>query len=154
MADDKSITWSELEDSKIEKINYLARTVSVLSGQSDIEGSNPFTRATADESLNPLSGKFSYEKWIRTVLAITSRDPDQYPTRTAGISFSNLNAYGYASESADCQKTVGNVLLEIPSKIAGLFGREGKGRKVDIFRNFEGVVRHGEMLLVLGPPGR
>lgn len=34
-----------------------------------------------------------------------------------------------------------------------LFGK-GKPGKIDILRNMEGVVNHGEMLVVLGPPGR
>lgn len=140
-----------LEGSQIEHVTELARTVTKMSmknGHHDEE--NPFSGAT-DESLNPLSGKFNYGRWIRSVLAITSRDPERYSTRTAGISFSNLNVHGYGT-STDHQKTVGNVLLDIPSTIAGLFGR--KGKRVDILRDFEGVIRHGEMLVVLGPPGR
>lgn len=187
MADEIRSERDSLDDSTIREVKHLARTISVMSGQSSVLSgksssvisgnsstlsgnssvpygkstgksvsavaiSNPFKGATADESLDPLSGKFSYSKWVRTVLRLTSRDPDRYPTRTSGISFSDLNAYGYGS-TADFQKTVGNVFLDIPSIIAGLFGRR-QGRRVDILRNFEGVVRDGEMLLVLGPPGR
>ncbi|KAF9064956.1 putative ABC multidrug transporter [Rhodocollybia butyracea] len=142
-----------LEGDQIEHVTQLARTVTKMSAKSgliDDNDGNPFTGRTSDESLNPLSGKFDYTKWIRSVLAITSRDPERYPTRTAGISFTNLSVHGYGS-AADHQKTVGNILLDIPNMIAGLFGR--KGARVDILKDFEGLVKHGEMLVVLGPPG-
>ncbi|KIK55699.1 hypothetical protein GYMLUDRAFT_248509 [Collybiopsis luxurians FD-317 M1] len=145
-----------LEGSQVEHVTQLARTVtkmSIGSGKAQetgtIDGQNPFI-GTEHDSLNPLSGRFDYTKWIRSVLAITSRDPERYPTRTAGIVFTNLNVYGYGS-AADHQKTVGNILLDIPSMIAGLFGK--KGRRVGILRDFEGLVKQGEMLVVLGPPG-
>lgn len=140
-----------LEGSQAEHVVQLARTVTKMSMKNvHTDDHNPFI-GTPDESLNPLSGKFDYKKWIHSILAITSRDPERYPTRTAGISFTNLNVHGYGS-AADHQKTVGNVLLDVPSMIAGFFGR--KGKRVDILRDFEGVVRQGEMLVVLGPPGR
>ncbi|KAJ3926824.1 MAG: AtrD, ABC-transporter [Lentinula lateritia] len=139
-----------LEGSQAEHVVQLARTVTKMSMKNvHTDDHNPFI-GTPDESLNPLSGKFDYKKWIHSILAITSRDPERYPTRTAGISFTNLNVHGYGS-AADHQKTVGNVLLDVPSMIAGFFGR--KGKRVDILRDFEGVVRQGEMLVVLGPPG-
>ncbi|KAF5373389.1 hypothetical protein D9757_009736 [Collybiopsis confluens] len=144
-----------LQGTQIDHVTQLARTVTKMSARSSkVQDSgsvdqNPFI-GTTDASLDPLSGKFDYTKWIRSLLAITSRDPERYPTRTAGLSFTNLNVHGYGS-AADHQKTVGNVLLDIPSMIAGLFGR--KGKRVDILRDFEGLVKHGEMLVVLGPPG-
>ena len=48
-------------------------------------------------------------------------------------------------------RTFGNYPLEI----AGLFNRiTGRGkRKIQILRNFEGLVKSGEMLVVLGRPG-
>ena len=48
-------------------------------------------------------------------------------------------------------RTFGNYPLEI----AGLFNKlTGRGkRKIQILRNFEGLVKSGEMLVVLGRPG-
>ncbi|THU83339.1 putative ABC multidrug transporter [Dendrothele bispora CBS 962.96] len=110
---------------------------------------NPFGHQE-DPTMDPRSGKFDYQKWIRTLLHVTSRDPESYPQRTAGISFTNLNVHGYGN-STNHQKTVGNVLLDIPGTIANVLGN--KGQRIDILRNFEGLVKNGEMLVVLGPPG-
>jgi hypothetical protein len=96
--------------------------------------------------------RFKVRKWLKTILAITSRDPERYPKRTAGVSFRNMNVYGYGS-AADYQADVGNTPLKAVSAIKGLFGFAQKAR-IDILRNFEGLVKSGEMLVVLGRPGR
>ncbi|KAK7466063.1 Multidrug resistance protein [Stygiomarasmius scandens] len=110
---------------------------------------NPFSEHD-DPTMDPGSGKFDYQKWIRSVLQISSRYPDKYPQRTAGVSFRNLNVYGYGA-STDHQKTVGNVLLDLPRTIMNYTNMERQ--RIDILRGFEGLVKDGEMLLVLGPPG-
>jgi ATP-binding cassette subfamily G (WHITE) protein 2 (PDR) len=79
-----------------------------------------------------------------------SRDPERYPTRTAGVSFRNLNVHGFGTPT-DYQKTFGNYPLEVGSIFNAITGR-GKS-KIDILRNFDGLVRSGEMLVVLGRPG-
>ena len=143
-----------LDEGQVKAVTQLARTVTKMSVKSgpnnDDDGQNPFID-TSDDSLDPLSGKFNYTKWIRSILAITSRDPERYPNRTAGISFTGLNVHGYGTPT-DHQKTVGNLLLDAPGFVRGLFAE--KNQRIDILRDFEGLVEHGEMLLVLGPPGR
>ena len=47
----------------------------------------------------------------------------------------------------------GNVALELVGLTKKLLGL-GKPRKIDILQNLDGVVHSGEMLVVLGPPGR
>jgi ATP-binding cassette, subfamily G (WHITE), member 2, PDR len=128
-----------------EEITQLARQMTNASMHRD-----PFNDRD-DPTMDPRSGKFDYEKWIRSVLQITSRDPERYPQRTAGISFTNLNVHGFG-QSTDYQKTVGSVLLDIPRAIIDILGR--RRQRIDILRNFEGLVKDGEMLVVLGPPGR
>uniref|UniRef100_A0A0W0FAX3 Putative multidrug resistance protein cdr1 n=1 Tax=Moniliophthora roreri TaxID=221103 RepID=A0A0W0FAX3_MONRR len=136
-----------------QEVIQLARAVTTMSlgaqsTHSDVT-LNPFADEV-DPTLNPCSEKFDYHRWIRSMLSITSRDPERYPNRTAGISFTNLNVHGYGN-ATDHQKTVGNVLLDAPGMVRNLLGN--KGQRIDILRDFEGVVRHGEMLVVLGPPG-
>jgi ABC-type multidrug transport system ATPase subunit len=77
-------------------------------------------------------------------------DPNAGPPRSAGIAFRNLNVFGYGS-ATDYQKSVGNVWLETVSIAQKLMGK-GQ-RRIDILRDFEGIVNPGEMLVVLGPPG-
>ena len=47
----------------------------------------------------------------------------------------------------------GNIFLEVVGLAKKLVG-QGKPREIDILQNLDGVVHSGEMLVVLGPPGR
>lgn len=132
------------------EVTQLARRITGLSQQqSHGEYINPF-HGTEDEALNPLSGKFDSRKWTKNLVALTSRDPDRYPGRTAGISYRNLNVHGFGTPT-DYQKTFGNYPLEIGSLFNSVTGK-GKS-KIQILRDFDGLVKSGEMLVVLGRPG-
>ena len=137
--------------------NRLSRIMSHVSGRSHAvdEGGqplNPFLDWEKDPELNPHEKTFKLRKWLKTLLAISSRDPERYPKRTAGVSFRNMNVYGYGS-AADYQADVGNTPLKGFNMVKSLFGGGDKTR-IDILRNFEGLVKSGEMLIVLGRPGR
>lgn len=110
---------------------------------------NPFL-SSEDPALDPHSGAFSPETWTRTLMGLQSRDPDRYPQRVAGVAYRNLHAHGFGSLT-DYQKTFGNY----PFALSSLFSKiTGKGkRKIQILRDFEGLVKSGEMLVVLGRPG-
>lgn len=112
---------------------------------------NPFLDSSKDPRLDPFSKQFSASFFVKALLDIGSRDPETFPVRTAGIAFRNLSAYGFGS-TADFQKTVVNVFLDGLNSLASLVTRN-KGRRIDILRNFEGVLQPGEMLMVLGRPG-
>ncbi|OJZ85975.1 hypothetical protein ASPFODRAFT_135244 [Aspergillus luchuensis CBS 106.47] len=133
-------------------ITALARSLSHLSSKSGIgEGTNTFLDPTSDPELDPNSEQFNSEKWTKNLLRITSRDPDRYPRRTAGVSFRNMNVFGYGT-AADYQANVANMWL----KGFGWFREKlgyGKKVRIDILRNFEGYVHSGELLVVLGRPG-
>lgn len=47
----------------------------------------------------------------------------------------------------------GNIILEVAGLAKKVLGM-GKPRKIDILQHLDGVVHAGEMLVVLGPPGR
>ncbi|PWY78837.1 hypothetical protein BO83DRAFT_356261 [Aspergillus eucalypticola CBS 122712] len=133
-------------------ITALARSLSHLSNKSGIgEGTNTFLDPTSDPELDPNSEQFNSQKWTKNLLRITSRDPDRYPRRTAGVSFRNMNVFGYGT-AADYQTNVANMWL----KGFGWFREKlgyGKKVRIDILRNFEGFVHSGELLVVLGRPG-
>ncbi|KAL8797754.1 MAG: hypothetical protein Q9195_000106 [Heterodermia aff. obscurata] len=133
-----------------DEVTRLARQVTLHSIQSTGGTyANPF-EGPDDPALDPNSGQFKPEIWVRTLMGLKSRDPERYPERVAGVSYRNLNVHGFGSLT-DYQKTFGNYPLEI----AGLFNKlTGRGkRKIQILRNFEGLVKSGEMLVVLGRPG-
>lgn len=111
---------------------------------------NPF-EGTDQALLDPSSGKFSARAWTKNLVAIQSRDPERYPGRTAGIAYKNLNAHGFG-QPTDYQKTFGNYPLELAGLFKRLIGQQQK-TKIQILRDFDGLVKSGEMLVVLGRPG-
>lgn len=139
-----------------ENVNQLARTFTNLSRkgtnnslgpiQSNI---NPFFEAT-DPRLDPYSDKFSAREWTRHLVKLRKKADDGYLHRTAGVSFRNLSAYGYSTGS-DYQK---NVLNTFVSSISSLVNFRNKGTKIQILRDFNGVLKQGETCVVLGRPGR
>ncbi|KUJ11528.1 AtrD, ABC-transporter [Mollisia scopiformis] len=86
------------------------------------------------------------QKWIQYV-----QQQHQRFRRSFGICFENLTTEGVQTDS-DYQNTFGSYLLAIPE----YFGKVLSGRKQRRVRNLErmdGLVKGGEMLLVLGRPG-
>jgi ATP-binding cassette subfamily G (WHITE) protein 2 (PDR) len=146
---DQSDEISAEKEQKV--ITDLARTFTQASiRNNDGEHINPFL-GSEDPRLDPRSEKFDARAWVKQIVSITSRDPERYPERTAGVSYRNLSCHGFGNPT-DYQKTFGNYPLEA----AGIWNKfTGRGqRKIQILRDFDGLVKSGEMLVVLGRPGR
>ncbi|KAL4934904.1 hypothetical protein BDV06DRAFT_144677 [Aspergillus oleicola] len=111
---------------------------------------NPFIDVGEESTLNPANPNFKAKNWMKNLLALSSRDPERYPARHAGVSFRNLSIHGYGSPT-DYQKDVFNSVLQIGGLVRSIMG-SGK-QKIEILRNFDGLVKSGEMLVVLGRPG-
>lgn len=148
--EDKEGESTKLE--KDEQIAHLARTFTSHSVH-DADGheyANPFIGSN-NPTLDPANPNFNARAWTKTLIGITSRDPERYPKRVTGVSYKNLNVHGFGTPT-DYQKSFGNTplgLLSIFDKI------RGKGKtKIQILANFDGLVKSGEMLVVLGRPGR
>ena len=138
---------SEGEDRIVE----VARSLSRVSREHS-RGVNTFLDPTSRPDLDPHSERFSAKRWVSNMLDVCSRDPERYPRRSAGVSFRNLNVFGYGS-AVDYQTNVGNMWLKGVGWVQRTLGWDHNVR-IDILRNFEGFVRSGEMLVVLGRPGR
>ncbi|CAG7943670.1 unnamed protein product [Penicillium salamii] len=146
----------EHPDDPDEQIHQLARSLSQLSKNVDTsalskEGINTFLDSTSDPELDPNSDRFNSHKWVRNMLQMTHQDPDRYPRRTAGVSFRNLNVYGYGT-ATDYQMNFANVWFKAARSLWGKISPQKRVR-IDILRDFEGIVHSGEMLVVLGRPG-
>ncbi|KAF7349230.1 hypothetical protein MSAN_01712400 [Mycena sanguinolenta] len=113
---------------------------------------NPFEDTQGDERLDPRSPTFDISAWLKSIMQIVSRDPEKFPGRTAGVSFRDLNVHGVGSPM-DYQKTVGNVWFGVLGSLRGLLGMGTGKRKIQILRDFDGLVKSGELLVVLGRPG-
>jgi ATP-binding cassette, subfamily G (WHITE), member 2, PDR len=135
----------------MDEISNLARSLSEHSTQ-DEKGNpvNPFL--SNDSLLDPRSRDFSPRAWLEALVGITSRDPDRYPRKTAGVAFRDLSAHGYGKVT-DYQKTFGNYAFELLSLGNKIIGRQQVTR-IQILKDFNGLIKKGEMLLVLGRPGR
>ncbi|KAK2063441.1 hypothetical protein LY76DRAFT_535057 [Colletotrichum caudatum] len=118
----------------------------------NINGDNMalFGSEDPDSPLNPHGKNFSARKWAKTIANVTNEHGSGY--RTAGFAFQDLNVFGYGNET-DYQKDVGNIWFELPGLVRKLTSKTGGQRRIDILRDFNGVVEAGEMLVVLGPPG-
>ncbi|RDW23337.1 ABC-2 type transporter-domain-containing protein [Yarrowia lipolytica] len=110
---------------------------------------NPFLD-TSDPQLDPLSKEFNSRKWIKTILGLKARFGNSRSI-SAGVSFKNLNAFGYGGGN-DYQKTFTNSVMAIGPMIKKVLGGN-KGSEVQILRHFDGLVRAGETCVVLGRPG-
>ncbi|KFY20922.1 hypothetical protein V491_03314 [Pseudogymnoascus sp. VKM F-3775] len=147
---EKTLTKQEREEkAQDEELHELARRFTRQS-RASVYDKNPF-ESDEDSILNPNSPNFQPRAFTKSVLNLQARDPEKWKQRTAGFAFKDLNVYGFGS-ATDYQKTVGNVVLQAIGMAKKLFGR-GKPGKIDILRHMDGVVNHGEMLVVLGPPG-
>ncbi|KAF5024207.1 hypothetical protein F66182_3721 [Fusarium sp. NRRL 66182] len=138
------------DDSEMERrtsiVQALARSYSHASGAHP-NGQNPF-QAGEDSPLNPNSPNFNATAWAKSVVELVQQDGHSF--RSAGVCYQNLNVYGFGGAS-DYQADVGNVWLSLSDIVGKITGKSKQ--RIDILRNFDGVVHKGEMLVVLGPPG-
>jgi len=128
-----------------ERVVELIRTSTEI-----LSGVNPFLDMH-HPSMDPNSPQFDIRRWSKALFHTFSSDPSRYPQRSAGVSYRNVSVYGNHT-SANYQKDVGNVLLGLPNLL--LQPVTQRKRKVQILRSFDGLVKSGEMLVVLGRPGR
>lgn len=141
--DDEDVTEQARRASIVQD---LARSYSKVSA---IHGANPFASDDPDSPLNPHSPKFSARAWAKTILEHVSSEGNTF--RTSGVAYRKLNVFGFGA-GTDFQKDVANVWLGVANNLRGLIGA-GNKRRIDILRDFDGLVKAGEMLVVLGPPG-
>ncbi|XP_006455063.1 hypothetical protein AGABI2DRAFT_121012 [Agaricus bisporus var. bisporus H97] len=102
----------------------------------------------ATEETIQVGDQFDFERAVRTYLR--KKDEAEIKTRQLGVLFQDLGVVGLGA-SASYQMTLGSIFnpLNLIRSIQSI--RHPHLR--NILTNFEGVVRPGEMLLVLGRPG-
>ncbi|KAF9895076.1 hypothetical protein FE257_004705 [Aspergillus nanangensis] len=138
----------DLEEEVEQMVRQLTRQSTHFS---TANATNPFFEEDKESStIHPDSPHFKCKNWIRSLLAAQSHDPDRFRQRSAGIAFKNLHVHGFGSPT-DYQKDVLNAILGVGGLVRKITGTGLQ--KVQILRDFNGLVRSGEMLLVLGRPG-
>ncbi|KAJ7110524.1 pleiotropic drug resistance ABC transporter [Mycena epipterygia] len=126
-------------------VKGLQRTVTQISERSV---KRPQQSIDSDATLDPGEGPFDLEKTLKFVRK--KLEESHIERRELGVVFENLRVVGLGA-SASYQPTLGSTLnpLSLFEKIKGLRHPPLK----NIIDGFSGVVRPGEMLLVLGRPG-
>lgn len=100
-----------------------------------------------DPAYDPSHKDFDLSKWLQGF--VKELNAEGREAKRTGIVYKNLNVFG-SGAALQLQQTVGSFFLA-PLRLGELFG----GNKVQkqILRNFDGVLRSGELLIVLGRPG-
>lgn len=101
-----------------------------------------------DPSVDPQSPSFDLTKFLKLFRHLL--EEEGIKIKEVGIVYKNLNVYG-SGAALQLQKTVVDFLLA-PLRIGEWFSF-GKKEHKQILHNFDGVVRSGELLVVLGRPG-
>lgn len=142
---------TEIEPEDAEELRRIATVFSQASGAggqpADLSQAISFNNAS-DDSLNPQSKNFDPAKWVQNVVRqIEGRGIR--PART-GIMFKDLTVSG-TGDAVQLQQTVGS-LAAGPLRPGEFFHFGSKAPK-RILNKFDGLLRHGELLIVLGRPG-
>ncbi|KAJ5566187.1 hypothetical protein N7535_007825 [Penicillium sp. DV-2018c] len=146
---------STLDDSPMALIDQVdVETLTRIATQHSRRQSTPGTTnklavlAQQDPTLDPQSGKFDLRKWLQA--AVTDISRDGRPGHTADVLFKQLNVYG-SGAALQFQDTVTSVLTA-PLRLPQIL-RHSHSPQRRILKNFSGLLRSGELLLVLGRPG-
>lgn len=114
------------------------------------DGKQAIGSSDPDSPLNPRSDRFNARAWAINVAKLANRSGQGF--RRVGICFQNLHVFGYGTPT-DFQKDVANVWLALPGILRRLFSIPSRRTRIEILRQFDGLVHPGEMCVVLGPPG-
>lgn len=142
---------SEVERSKLHRLassmsrskSYQTTHGSTLERQDTLAG-----LSDDDPRLDPSKPEFDMYVWARAF--IQAMDQEGIKARRAGFTFKNLNVSGSGS-AINLQKDFTSVLMA-PFRMGEYFSFGSRPEK-KILRGFNGIVKSGEMLVVLGRPG-
>lgn len=101
-----------------------------------------------DPTFDPNSDQFNLRKYLRKTLQIF--DDEDIKIKRAGVLFKNVTVSGTGS-ALNLQSNVGSFLMA-PLRIGEHLSFGHKPAK-KILRNFDGLIKGGELLIVLGRPG-
>ena len=128
---------------------HRTRTQGAASKTTDLEKVDTYADVTPeDPRLDPESPEFDVYVWARVF--VRSLDEDGIKRVKAGYVFKDLSVSGTGS-ALSIQATVGSILMA-PFRAREFFKFGDQPRK-RILKNFNGIVRAGELLVVLGRPG-
>lgn len=101
-----------------------------------------------DNVFDPSSDQFDLYKWIRLNTKMSA--DDGIKIKRTGVAFRNVNIRG-TGPALNIQSTVGS-LLTAPMRAGEIFSSRRKVPR-HILKDFNGLIKSGELLIVLGRPG-
>ena len=129
--------------------SYQSRRSSSALDVADVERKGTLEGLELDDPmLDPERSTFDLYKWIRMTLSLL--DEEGIKTKRAGVVFKDVNVSGSGS-AVNVQSTVGSILTS-PLRITQWFSF-GQNPAKHILRDFDGLLKGGELLIVLGRPG-
>ncbi|AAS50897.2 ABR126Wp [Eremothecium gossypii ATCC 10895] len=142
-----------------EVIRSLARTLSGSSGaagrdyQTGTADELAFFGANSDPRLDPESGEFDSQFFVRTLRKLYMSDPDHYKPAELSVVLRNLRVCGEAADT-DYQATVGNWPWKTARSLYDMTFRRGHTKaEFDILKPLDAVFEAGRLCVVLGRPG-
>ena len=137
------------EQGELRQIASLHRSKTTTSIGDQLERKDTLAGIADDDArLNPDNPEFDIYLWARAFMRAI--DEGGIKLVNASCGFKDLNVSGSGS-ALSLQSNVASILLA-PLNLKEVFNIGGKPHK-QILRNFDGLLRTGEMLIVLGRPG-
>ncbi|CAI5759590.1 unnamed protein product [Candida verbasci] len=119
--------------------------------QQSLHGVNPIFDKT-DPTLDPESPNFSSKRWVQNMWRLYQSDSEYYKPGKLGVAYKNLRVYGDAIES-DYQTTVSNGFIKAAKWVKNKVQKQTDDYTFDILKPMEGLIKPGEVTVVLGRPG-
>ena len=140
---------NEEDREKLRQIASLRRSKTGSSSKPSLQRGDTLAGVSDDDPrLNPESPEFDVYVWSRALLR--AMDEEQIKAAKSGFTFKNLNVSG-SGAALSLQQDFASPIIA-PFRFGEFFDIGHKPHK-RILRNFDGIVKSGEMLIVLGRPG-
>lgn len=124
--------------------------IKYLTHMSGVPGVEPFV--DVEDKLNPDSDSFDAKFWVKNMRKLMDSDPEYYQPSSLGVAYRNLRVSGVAAE-ADYQPTVANAWLKYLMMAINSLRKDDASRYFDILKPMDGILKPGEVTVVLGRPG-
>ena len=129
----------------------VSRVSTIAPGVNPMEGN----LQELDPRLDPNGENFNSRYWIKNFKALMDKDPEHYNNYSLGITFKNLRATGEATD-ADYQANAVNAPYRFANSLIKKYLTSEAVKQqsqFDILKSMDGIIRPGEVLVVLGRPG-
>jgi ATP-binding cassette subfamily G (WHITE) protein 2 (PDR) len=136
---ERRVTRSEIDDEGRRELARLFTSASQVTRQMSIANPN-------DPSVDPASDSFDLSKFLH--MFRHQLEGEGIEMKKVAVVFKNLNVFG-SGNALQLQSTVADFVLA-PFRAKELFG---KSQRKQILHSFDGIIRAGELCVVLGRPG-